>query len=96
MLGLAVTAALALVAVAVAAPNGNTSSLPGSEIQPEHAAEDTYKPATLIVHTHANYAHPGSSTQGGFTDHAQLYFDNDGKINPTGVPTCDKSKVAGT
>jgi hypothetical protein len=96
VLGLVVTAALALVAVAVAAPDGNSSSLTGSKITPSKLPKTTYKAATLTVHTHANYAHPGSSTQGGFTDHAQIYFDNDGKLDTTGIPTCDKSKVGGT
>jgi hypothetical protein len=96
VLGLVVTAALAVVAVAVAAPNGNSSSLTGSKIAPSTLPKTTYKAATLTVHTHANYAHPGSSTQGGFTDHAQIYFDNDGKLTTTGIPTCDKTKVSGT
>ncbi len=96
VLGLAVTAVLALVAVAMAAPNGNSSSLTGSKISPSTLPKTTYKAATLTVHTHATYAHPGSSTQGGFTDHAQIYFDNDGKVDTTGIPTCDKTKVAGT
>jgi hypothetical protein len=96
VLGLVVTAALALVAVALAAPNGNSSSLTGSKISPNTLPQTSYKAVTLTVHTHANYAHPGSSTQGGFTDHAQIYFDNDGKINTTGIPTCDKTKVSGT
>jgi hypothetical protein len=96
VLALAAVAALALVAVAVAAPDGNSSSVTGSKISPSTLPKTTYKAATLTVHTHANYANPGSSTQGGFTDHAQIYFDNDGKLNATGIPTCDKSKVSGT
>src|SRR4029078_2390817 len=96
VLALAAAAALALVAVAVAAPNANSPSLTGSKIPPSTLPTTTYKAATLTVHTHANYAHPGSSTQGGFTDHAQIYFDNDGKLDTTGIPTCDKTKVSGT
>ncbi len=96
VLALAAAAALALVAVAVAAPDGNSSSLTGSKISPSTLPKTTYKAATLTVHTHAKYAHPGSSTQGGFTDHAQIYFDNDGKLTTAGIPTCDKSKVSGT
>src|SRR5262245_4856318 len=94
-LALAVVAVVALAGTALAAPDGNTSSLQGSGIKPTVLPKTTYKNAALIVHTHANYAHAGSAPQGGFTDHAQLYFDNDGKLNPTGVPRCDKSKISG-
>jgi hypothetical protein len=95
-LALAAVAVVALAGIALAAPDGNTSSLQGSGIKPTTLPKTTYKNAALIVHTHATYAHAGSATQGGYVDHAQLYFDNDGKLNPTGVPRCDKSKVSGT
>jgi hypothetical protein len=94
-LALAAVAVVALAGIALAAPDGNTSSLQGSGIKPTVLPKTTYKNAALTVHTHANYAHPGSVTQGGYTDHAQLYFDNDGKLNPAGVPDCDKSKISG-
>jgi hypothetical protein len=94
-LALAAVAAVALAGIAVAAPDGNTSSLQGSGIKPTTLPRLTYKNAALIVHTHATYAHPGIAAQGGYTDHAQLYFDNDGKLNTTGIPRCDKSSVSG-
>lgn len=93
-LALAAAVAMAAVGIAVAAPDGNTSSVQGSGFKPLTLPKNTYKSGALIVHTHAHYAHAGSSPQGGYTDHAQLYFDNDGKLNPNGVPTCDKSKVS--
>ncbi len=93
-LALAAVVAMAA-AIAVAAPNGNSSSVQGSGFKPLTLPKNTYKAGALIVHTHGNYAHPGSAPQGGYTDHAQLYFDNDGKLNPNGVPKCDKSKVTG-
>jgi hypothetical protein len=92
---LALAAVVALAGIALAAPNGNTSSLQGSGIKPTTLPKTTYKNAALIVHTHATYAHPGSATQGGYTTHAQLFFDNDGKLNPAGVPKCDRSKITG-
>ena len=94
-LALAAAVAIAAVGIAVAAPDGNSSSVQGSGITPTTLPKTTYKAAALIVHTHAHYAHPGSPPQGGYTDRAQLYFDNDGKINSTGIPRCDKSKVQG-
>jgi hypothetical protein len=94
-LALAAVVVVALAGIAVAAPDGNKSSLTGSGIRPSTLPKNTYKAAALIVHTHATYKHPGVAPQGGFTDHAQLYFDNDGKLNPTGVPRCDKSKISG-
>ena len=42
------------------------------------------------MHTHGTYSHPGSAPQGGYIEHVQLYFDNDGKLSPTGVPRCDR------
>jgi hypothetical protein len=93
---LALAAVVALAGIALAAPDGNTSSLQGSGIKPTTLPKTTYKNAALVVHTHTTYAHPASTTQGGFVDHTQLYFDNDGKINATGVPRCDKSSISGT
>ena len=92
---LAAAVALAVVGVAAAAPNGNSSSLQGSGFQPLKLPKNTYKNGALIVHTHANYAQPGNVPQGGYTDHAQIYFDNDGKLNTSGVPKCDASKISG-
>jgi hypothetical protein len=92
---LAAIAAVALVGIALAAADGNSSSLSGSKFSPSTLPKTTYKAGSLFVHTHTNYAHPGSTLQGGITDHAQLYFDDDGKLNPTGVPTCAKSAIAG-
>jgi hypothetical protein len=95
-LSLAVVGAMVFGGIALAAPDGNTSSLQGSGIKPTTLPKTTYKNAALIVHTHTTYAHPASATQGGFVDRTQLFFDNDGKINATGVPRCDKSSISGT
>jgi hypothetical protein len=95
-LSLSVVGAMVFGGIALAAPDGNTSSLQGSGIKPTTLPKTTYKNAALIVHTHTTYAHPASATQGGFVDRTQLFFDNDGKINATGVPRCDKSSISGT
>jgi len=94
-LALAAVAVVALAGIALAAPDGNSSSVQGSGFKPTTLPLNTYKAGALFVHTHANYAHPGVGVQGGYTERAQLYFDNDGKLNTTGVPRCDKSKVQG-
>lgn len=94
-LALAAAVAMAAVGIAVAAPNGNSSSVQGSGFQPTKLPKNTYKAGALITHTHGTYAHPASVTQGGYTDRAQLYFDNDGKLNPNGVPRCDQTTITG-
>jgi hypothetical protein len=94
-LAIAATAAAALAGVAIAAPNGNSSSVQGSGFKPVKLPKSTYKAGALIVHTHGDYAHPGSAPEGGFTDRTQLFFDNDGKINTTGIPRCDKTEIQG-
>jgi len=96
VLALAATAAMALVAVAMAAPDGNSSSITGSKFTPSKLPQTTFKNGALFVHTHTNYAHPGNATAGGYVNRAQLYFDDDGKLNTTGIPTCDKTNISGT
>ena len=92
---LAVIAAVALVGIAVAAPNGNSSSLHGQQVHPEQAAEEHLQERSADRPHARELRPPGQRTQGGYTDRAQLYFDDDGKLNPTGIPTCDKTNVSG-
>ncbi len=94
-LALAAVAAVALVGIAMAAPNGNTSSVQGSGFNPTKLPQNTYKAGALITHTHGTYAHPGSAPQGGYTNRTELYFDNDGKLNTTAVPKCGKATISG-
>jgi len=88
-------AILALVSAAALAAGGigyahdaNVSSLTGTKITPSTLPLTTFKPVSLFVHTHTNYAHPGVKSQGGFAKTVTLLFDDDGKINLTGVPQC--------
>ena len=55
----------------------------------------TAKPASLFVHTHTNYAHPGNKAQGGFAKTVTLLFDNDWTITAGTVPTCTTRSSAG-
>jgi hypothetical protein len=93
LFALAATAAVALVGIATAAPNGNSSSLKGSKFIPSKLPKNSFKSGALFVHTHANYAHPGGI--GGATDRAQLFFDDDGKLDTSGVPTCTENRIQG-
>jgi hypothetical protein len=93
ILAVAVGAA-AVAGIALAAPNGDSSSVQGSKFSPSTLPKDTFKTGSLFVHTHAHYANPGNSNPGGATDRAQLYFDDDGKLNTTGIPKCDPADVS--
>jgi hypothetical protein len=55
----------------------------------------TLTPASLFVHTHTNYAHPGNKPSGGFAKTVTLLFDSDFAISPTGIPTCSKAQLNG-
>jgi|tagenome__1003787_1003787.scaffolds.fasta_scaffold20213536_1 hypothetical protein len=91
---LAVAAGAAAIAgIAMGAANGDSSSLQGSKFMPSTLPKDTYKAGSLFVHTHAHYANPGNANPGGATERAQLFFDDDGKLNTTGIPRCDPASV---
>ena len=85
---------LALVAVASAITN-NVSTIDG-QFSPSEAPKSTYAPGSLFVHTHTNYAKPGDKAHGGFTKRVQVFFDDGGKIDATGVPTCAGNFSSGT
>ena len=53
------------------------------------------KPASLFVHTHTNYAHPGNKAQGGFAKTVTLLFDNDFTITPGTTPKCTTAQLSG-
>jgi hypothetical protein len=85
---------LALVGMAPAITN-NVSTIDG-KFSPSEAPKSTYTPGSLFVHTHTVYASPGDKAHGGFTKRVQVYFDDDGKIDTTGVPTCAGNFSSGT
>jgi hypothetical protein len=87
VVALAGVAALVTMGGAAALAN-NVSSLTGSKIIPSKLPKTTYKSASLFVHTHTNYTHPGDKAHGGFAKTVTLLFDNDGKISTAGIPTC--------
>jgi hypothetical protein len=85
---LALAAVGALGSVGIATAITNNKSTVDSKFSPSKAPKRTYKPGSLFVHTHTDYAHPGVKAQGGFPKTVTLLFDDDGKINPKGIPTC--------
>jgi hypothetical protein len=96
MLAFAAVAALAVGGLASASHTTNVSTLSGSKITPSKLPRDTFRPASLFVHTGTVYAHPAEASLGGRAATVTLYFDDDGKLNLTGIPKCTASFNAGT
>lgn len=82
--------AVAVAGIALAAPDGNHSTLDSSVI-PSTLPKTNFKPAKLFTHVSTTYAHPGDKPRGGFVHRTQIWYDDDGTINPGAVPVCNKS-----
>jgi hypothetical protein len=98
-LGFAVTslALLAVGGIATANHTSNVSSLPTWRVEPKDLPNGTtFKAAALTVQTHTNYAHPGQQDQGGKARKVTLLFDNDVKVNLSGIPGCNATFGSGT
>ena len=89
-LSLAAAGAVAVAGIALAAPDGNHSTLAANVI-PSKLPQTNYKRAKLFTHVSTTYAHPGSKPQGGFVRKTQIWYDDDGKINANAVPVCNQS-----
>jgi hypothetical protein len=93
IIAVAVAGALAVAGIAMAAATStavlsfNPSSLP--------PPGSGYTNGKLNVHTHTNYTNPGNANPGGATERAQLYFDDDIKVNTNAVPKCAPGDVSG-
>jgi hypothetical protein len=103
MLAFASVAALAVSGIAFANHVSNTSTLSGSKIclsgttcSTVTLPKTTFKPASLFVHTGTVYAHPNDAAQGGKAKRVTLYFDNDGRLNVSGIPKCTANFGSGT
>jgi hypothetical protein len=88
VLALAVTGAVAVAGIALAADATSTVSFKFTKV-PAGALGKTFKSGKLNVHTHMNYLVPKTDTT-----RAQLYFDNDIKFNPTSAPKCNTGSAA--
>jgi hypothetical protein len=90
VLAVAAVAAIVVAGIALAAPNGNSSTL-DSSIAPSTLPKTTFKAARLFTHVSTHYAHPGDKPRGGFVRRTQIWYDDDGTINPGAVPVCNQS-----
>jgi hypothetical protein len=65
------------------------------QVLPSNPHNDAANPASLFVHTHTNYAHPGNKAQGGFAKTVTLLFDSDFTIAPGTIPKCTTAQLSG-
>ena len=89
-LAVAAAAALGAAAIAVGAPDGNSSTAK-VKVFPKKLPKKKRKPAKLLTHVSTDYAHPAVKPQGGFVKRTQIWYDDDGKINTKGIPKCTKN-----
>jgi len=94
VLALAVAGAVAVAGIAMASGESTvTMNVTPSSLAPPGTG---HTPVTrLNVHTHTTYTNPGNVNPGGATERAQLYFDDDIRINTNAVPKCQTSQLAG-
>jgi hypothetical protein len=93
-LAVAAAAAVGAAAIAVGAPDGNSSTAK-VKVFPKKLPKKKRKPAKLLTHVSTDYAHPAVKPQGGFVKRTQIWYDDDGKIRTKGIPKC-KANLAGT
>jgi hypothetical protein len=84
ILALAIAGALAVAGVALAA----ASSTVTLNFAPSNLPTTTFQSGKVTVHTHTNYTNPGNANPGGATERAQLFFDDDFKVNASATPLC--------
>jgi hypothetical protein len=93
ILALAVAGAVAVAGVALASGESTvTVNFTPSALPPPGTG---YTSGKLNVHTHTAYTNPGNANPGGATDRAQLYFDDDFRLNTNAVPKCRTSQLSG-
>jgi hypothetical protein len=84
VLALATAGALAVAGVALA----SASSTVTLNFAPGNLSATTFQSGKITVHTHTDYTNPGNSNPGGATLRAQLYFEDDFRVNPSATPLC--------
>jgi hypothetical protein len=90
ILALAAAGAVAVAGIAMAAADGNHSTVEMT-FSPSKVPKKTYKSGSVKVHTHTDYANPGNIAMGGNVKRAQIYFDDDIKFNTSAAPTCKQN-----
>jgi hypothetical protein len=88
---LAAAGALAIAAVAFAAP----TSLFSFKMSPSNVPKTTYQNGSLFTDIETHYTNPGNNNPGGATERTQIYLDKNWKINPAAAAKCSSSQLAG-
>jgi hypothetical protein len=90
-LALATAGVLAYAGIAMGAGNSTVTV----NFNPADLPKSTFKTGLINVHTHTTYTNPGNANPGGATKRAQLYFDDDFRINRNAAPKCSTSSLQG-
>jgi hypothetical protein len=96
ILAFASVAALIVGGTALANHTSNVSSVRTFTFAPRDLPANTFRAGALTVRVHTNYAHPGDKPRGGFAKTVTLLFDNDMRVNLTGIPSCTATFGSGT
>jgi hypothetical protein len=91
VLALATAGALAVAGVAMGSGNSTVTV----NFTPSNLPTASYQSGLLNVHTHTAYTNPGNANPGGATQRAQLYFDDDFRINTGAAPKCPTASLQG-
>jgi hypothetical protein len=84
----ALAAVTVFATVGVASAITNNVSTQTFKFTPSKVPKTTFKSGKIFVHTHTDYATPGTKSSGGFPKTVTLLFDSDFKFNTTGKPQC--------
>jgi len=91
ILALATAGALTVAGIALAAANSTVVVT----FTPSNLPTTNFQNGKLGVHTHTTYTNPGNANPSGATDRAQLYFDDDFKVNTSAAPKCNSASISG-
>jgi hypothetical protein len=99
-LAFASVAALTVGGIASATHTQNVSSIPTWNVAPSAlpgpGGTPPFANVALTVQVHTNYAHPNQAALGGKSKTVTLDFDDDVRVNLTGVPSCTATFGSGT
>ena len=90
VLALGAAGALAVAGVALGAGN-STATI---NFTPVNLANPGFTDGKLFVKTTTAYTNPGNANPGGATERAQLYFDDDIRVNTNAAPKCDPNDIS--
>ncbi len=91
ILALAGAGALAVAGIAMGAGNSTATA----NFTPVNLANPGFTNGKIFVHTHTNYTNPGNQNPGGATERAQLYFDDDFRVNTNATTSkCNPNSIS--